>query len=80
MLLRSFSTDERFLRRGYAKKVFVHLPRVVGELFPLCDEIVLAVNVQNEAAKKLYMVAGFQDFGVRLQGRNGELIVLSLKL
>ena len=71
LLLRSFSTDARFLRRGYAKEALRLLPDFVKTHFPAMKQIVLAVNKKNSAAKKLYYSVGFVDSGEEKMGPKG---------
>ncbi|CAM5221421.1 hypothetical protein UACE39S_03385 [Ureibacillus acetophenoni] len=80
ILLRAFSTDFRFQGRGYAKKALTLLPEFVKENFSETNEIVLAVNLQNEPAQRLYKKCGFVDEGVRKMGKKGELIIMSYYL
>ena len=77
ILVRAFSTDVREQGKGYAKQALTMLPWFVKQHFPHIDEIVLAVNVGNEAAQALYEKVGFIDYGERRQGPKGELIVMS---
>ena len=77
ILLRAFSTDFRHQGRGYAKKALMLLPEFVKENFSETNEIVLAVNLKNEAAQGLYKKCGFVDEGVRKMGKKGELIIMS---
>ena len=63
LLLRSFSTDARFLRWGYAKEALRLLPDFVKTHFPAMKQIVVAVNKKNSAAKNLYYSVGFVDSG-----------------
>ncbi|MBS4534079.1 GNAT family N-acetyltransferase [Clostridium sp. D2Q-14] len=77
MLLRSFSTDSRYVRQGHAKESLRLLPDFVKATYPEIKEIVLAVNIKNESAQNLYKQVGFVDKGVRRNGKKGELIVLS---
>ena len=80
ILLRAFSTDNRHQGQGYAKKVLNLLPEFVEEHFSEKDEIVLAVNIQNKVAQRLYEKCGFVDEGVRTMGPKGELIIMSYYL
>lgn len=80
ILLRAFSTDFRYQGRGYAKKALMLLPEFVKENFSETNEIVLAVNLKNEAAQGLYKKCGFVDEGVRKMGKKGELIIMSYYL
>lgn len=80
ILLRAFSTDFRHQGKGYAKQALMRLPAFVKENFREINEIVLAVNVGNEAAQALYEKCGFIDEGERRMGPKGELIVMSYYL
>ncbi|WP_047982307.1 GNAT family N-acetyltransferase [Ornithinibacillus contaminans] len=80
ILVRAFSTDYRYQGKGYAKEALSLLPGFVEEQFPTINEIILAVNVTNIAAQRLYVKSGFVDEGVRTMGKKGELIVMSYHL
>ncbi|WP_316572409.1 GNAT family N-acetyltransferase [Neobacillus sp. YIM B06451] len=80
ILLRAFSTDARYQGKGYAKKALILLPEFVKENFSETNEIVLAVNLKNEAAQGLYKKCGYVDEGVRKMGKKGELIIMSFHL
>lgn len=77
ILLRAFSTNSRDQGKGYAKKALMLLHK---EHFSETNEIVLAVNLKNEAAQGLYKKCGFVDEGVRTVGKKGELIIMSCHL
>ncbi len=80
ILIRAFSTDYRHQGKGYAKKALMLLPDFVKQHYCDVNEIVLAVNVRNEAARGLYKKCGYTDKGVRVMGIKGELIVMSYDL
>ena len=80
ILLRAFSTDVREQRKGFAKKTLTLLPNYVRQHYQEINEIVLSVNIQNEAAQVLYKSCGYVDKGERRMGRNGELIIMSYEL
>ena len=80
ILVRAFSTDVREQGKGYAKQALKLLPSFVRQHFPYINEIVLAVNIGNEAAQALYKKVGFIDYGERRQGKKGELTVMSYSL
>ncbi|MDV4149257.1 GNAT family N-acetyltransferase [Clostridium sp. AL.422] len=80
ILLRAFSTDTYFQRKGYAKKALMLLPNFIKENFEDINEIVLAVNVKNEVAQGLYKKYGFEDEGLRKMGKKGEFIIMSYYL
>lgn len=80
ILIRAFSTDNRHLGKGCAKRALGLLPEFVKQHFPEINEMVLGVNVGNETAQGLYKKCGFVDEGVRRMGPKGELIVMSYYL
>jgi ribosomal protein S18 acetylase RimI-like enzyme len=80
LLLRTFSTDARYQRRGYAKQVLQLLPVFVQEHFPEANELVLAVNQRNLPAQKLYEQSGFHYTNKLVTGPAGEQLVMSLPL
>lgn len=77
ILLRAFSTDFYCQGKGYAKQALKLLPNFVKENFKDINEIILAVNIKNEAAQGLYKKCGFKDEGIRKMGKKGELIIMS---
>ncbi|MDN4491964.1 GNAT family N-acetyltransferase [Ureibacillus aquaedulcis] len=80
ILLRAFSTDFRYLGNGYAKQALKLLPAFVRKHFNNINEIVLAVNIQNEVAQNVYKKCGYVDEGERRMGKKGELIIMSYYL
>lgn len=80
ILIRAFSTDTREQGKGYASQSLQLLPLFIKSHFPGVNEIVLAVNVRNIAAQRLYKKCGFADEGKRTMGPSGELIVMSYYL
>ncbi len=71
MLLRALLVDHRQQGHGYARLGMKALRAFVKEQFPHIREIVLAVNVRNEPAQKLYLRTGFEDRGIRRPGAVG---------
>lgn len=61
ILLRSFSTDSRHTRKGYAKECLKLLPQFIKMNYPDISEVVLGVNEKNPAAIQLYENCGFHD-------------------
>lgn len=80
LLLRGYSVDPKLQGRGVGSGSLQALPDFIRNEFPAFEEVVLGVNVQNEPAKRLYERAGFTDTGRRVTGRNGEMIVMSLRV
>ncbi len=71
MLLRAFLMDHRHQGKGFARLALEGLRSFVNEHFSHIHEIILAVNVRNEPAQKLYLRTGFVDHGFRRPGAVG---------
>ena len=80
ILLRAFSTDNRFIGKGYAKAALKLLPIFIQEHYPDVNEIVLAVDEGNIAAETLYKKLNYQYTNRTQSGRNGKLYIYSYKL
>lgn len=80
MLLRSYSTDLKYLRKGYGKISLSLLPDFLQRHYPETEAVVLAVNEKNKAAQKLYEHGGFIDSGLRINGKKGVLKIMELSL
>ncbi|WP_404460530.1 GNAT family N-acetyltransferase [Sutcliffiella horikoshii] len=80
ILLRAYSVALPFQGKGIARRSLELLPSFVLKNFPRVDEVVLAVNLRNEAAQRVYLRAGFKDSGRRVMGRMGEQYVYRLKV
>jgi RimJ/RimL family protein N-acetyltransferase len=80
ILLRAFSIHNVHQGNGYGKTAMKLLPIFVKKNFPNVDEIVLAVNEKNNAAKKLYESVGFIDLGERRIGNIGSQYLLHFLL
>lgn len=78
LLLRSFSTDDRYGRKGYALEALNLLPSYVKNNFPSVTEIVLGVNRKNIPAQKLYEKAGFVKQAHTIVGKLGEQFIYNL--
>jgi GNAT superfamily N-acetyltransferase len=80
ILLRGFLVDQKHQGKGIAKKALQILPELVKGIFPKKDSIILAVNVMNMNAKTLYVKSGFQDTGIRKEGRSGVMEIMEYRL
>ncbi|WP_040979566.1 GNAT family N-acetyltransferase [Oceanobacillus jeddahense] len=80
MLLTALSINEIHQRKGYAREGMILLTNFVKDVFPACDEIVLAVNHRNVPAQKLYSNAGFLDTEKRKEGPKGEQYIMALQI
>ncbi|WP_152655703.1 GNAT family N-acetyltransferase [Oceanobacillus sp. CFH 90083] len=79
LLLTALSINQMHQRKGYARKGMTLLADFVKDVFPACDEIVLAVNHRNIAAQKLYTNVGFKDTYRRKEGPKGEQYIMHLQ-
>jgi RimJ/RimL family protein N-acetyltransferase len=80
MLFGSFSINYIHQGKGYAKKALHLLPEFIMKHFPNINEIVLAVNEKNVAARQLYKKSGFEDKGLRRLGKIGMQLILHYSL
>jgi RimJ/RimL family protein N-acetyltransferase len=80
ILLRAFSINNLHQGNGYGKAAMKLVPLFVKNYFPKVNEIVLAVNERNIAAKKLYESQGFIDQGERRMGNIGSQYLLHFLL
>ncbi|MCH4985869.1 GNAT family N-acetyltransferase [Macrococcoides goetzii] len=65
--IRSFSTDHRHLRKGYAKQALIALPEFIMSHFPHIKYITLLVDVPNSVAHDMYLKLGFEQ-GNQIEG------------
>ena len=68
VLLRSFYIDARHQRRGLGRAAAAAVPTLARLLAPRADQLLLTVNVDNEAARRAYLAAGFEDTGELVEG------------
>lgn len=80
LLLRAFSIDQKFLRRGYAKLALQKLPQWLVDQQLAVTSVYLAVNHRNIAAQQLYLRTGFKDTKQRFQGIAGEQYLYELNI
>lgn len=80
ILLKSFSIDSRFQKRGHALNTLRILPEIINLNFPDKDEIILTVHHTNIPAINLYIKAGFIDKGMRFEGDFGEELIFHFDL
>lgn len=78
LLLSMFSINHAAQGKGHAKAALRQLPTYVHEHFPAKHEVVLSVNLKNEAAFSLYQTVGFVDTGRRIDGPIGPQRIMSL--
>lgn len=79
-LLTSFSIDQQYQGKGYAKTALHQLPDLIKTTFPHVDELVLGVNQRNEAAASLYRKVGFVDNGEVFVGPKGPQNIMHLPI
>lgn len=65
--IRSFATDYRHLRNGYAKQALIALPEFIMSHFPHIKYITLLVDVPNTVAHDMYLKLGFEQ-GKQIEG------------
>ncbi|MCH4161123.1 MAG: GNAT family N-acetyltransferase [Bifidobacterium sp.] len=75
LLIRSFSTDDRFHRRGFALHAMTLLPDYVRGNFSDIHELVLGVNERNKPAQQLYERSGFTKISRTYQGAKGKQFI-----
>ncbi|WP_239256198.1 GNAT family N-acetyltransferase [Listeria ilorinensis] len=80
LLIRSFSTDSRFMRQGHAERALLKLPEFVCQEFPTKRLITLGVNEANLAARRLYEKTGFTYTGESFLGPKGVQFVMTLDI
>ncbi|WP_214815241.1 GNAT family protein [Exiguobacterium sp. s131] len=80
LLFSAFAINYEDQGKGYAKAALQALPQFVKQHLPHIREIVLSVNLKNEAAFCLYMSVGWSDTGRRIGGPIGEQRILSLTI
>lgn len=59
--VRSFATDYRHLRKGYAKQALSAFSEFIRHHFPHIEYITLLVDIPNTAAKEMYLKLGFEQ-------------------
>lgn len=79
-LLRSFSTDSRYVHHGYAKTALMLMPNFIQKHYPGVNEIILGVNEKNKPAIQLYKNTGFADTGRRYIGSIGPQIIMYMNI
>lgn len=80
LILKSFSTDSRHQRKGYAKAALRQLNQYVKNNYDSINEVVLAVNSKNAPAIQLYSECGFADTNTRILTDRGTLCILALSI
>ncbi|GEQ48788.1 GNAT family N-acetyltransferase [Tetragenococcus koreensis] len=80
LLLRSFSTDSRYTKKGFALQALKELPAFVQKKFPHIGTIVLGVNEENTKAIQLYKKSHFTDTGRKYKGRKGWQLIFELPI
>lgn len=76
-LIRSFSIDQRFQRKGHAKACLNHLLVFAKDKIDTqISHLVLAVNERNIPARKLYQSCGFCIVKSGIVGKKGNLLLM----
>lgn len=66
-----------FQGRGYARQAMELTIDWIRDHRPLADRLMLAVNEQNLAARRLYASCGFSETGSTFEGYIGRQLILS---
>ncbi|EUJ46594.1 GNAT family N-acetyltransferase [Listeria riparia] len=80
ILLRGYSIDTNQQGKGYAKQSLQLLSNFVKKHFSNIQTIVLAVNVRNTHAQKVYLKSGFIDTTRTVMGPRGEQYAYALHI
>lgn len=81
ILLRAFSIDDRFRRRGYASSALTELPKFIHQRISVeIRVVILAVNPENIVAQKTYEKAGFIKLSQTFEGKLGTLFIMKKEL
>lgn len=80
ILLKSFSIDVRFQKRGFALDSLRLLPQIVKQQYKDKNEIILTVHETNDAAISLYKKAGFIHKGENYHGEYGMEMIFHMSL
>lgn len=76
-LIRSFSIDDRYRRKGHGLACFSRIFEHLAEWsLSHISHLVLAVNEKNEPAQKLYQQAGFKVVKSGVPGARGPLLIM----
>lgn len=78
IFIRSLSTDERHLRKGYARKSLERLDAYLVEHMSHIKHIALLVDKPNQIAYQLYTSLGFKDVKVEVDN-DGDIQLLMEK-
>ncbi|MED1865239.1 GNAT family N-acetyltransferase [Fictibacillus nanhaiensis] len=80
ILLKSFSIDVRFQKRGFGLDSLKLLPNIVKQQYKDKNEIILTVHETNDAAISLYRKAGFIHKGENYNGEYGIEMIFRMSL
>lgn len=80
ILLKSFSIDVRYQKKGYALEALRVLPKIVKQQYDDKNEIILTVHETNGGAISLYKKAGFKYKGENFNGEYGIEMIFRIGL
>lgn len=68
VFLRSLSINPEFQHQGIGRQAMQALPQFIADQMPALsiNEIVLGVNLNNQAAQRLYRRIGFNEYGFNM--------------
>jgi ribosomal protein S18 acetylase RimI-like enzyme len=78
--LHALMIDRRFQGQGLGKRCLQALPELTRELWPDTQQLMLAVDAGNHAARELYRAQGWQELPEREAVNAGAECVMRLKL
>lgn len=77
ILFKAHSIDLNYQGKGYAKKSLELLPDYVLYHYPMVNEIVLSVSIDNISSQMLYLRCGFSNTNKRISiGNSVEFILV----
>lgn len=80
ILFKAHSIDLNYQGKGYAKASLELLPDYVRYHYPMVNEIVLSVSIDNVSSQMLYVRSGFSNTQQRIHIGDSVELVLSKKL
>lgn len=80
ILFKAHSIDLKYQREGYARRSLELLPDYVRYHYPLVNEIVLSVSIDNISSQMLYIRSGFSNTQQRIKIGDSVEFILAKKL
>jgi len=80
LLVRSLSLNPLYQGQGHGKRAMMLIEEFVKKHYAHVNELVLAVNMDNTSAFRLYLGAGYKHEGRQCMGMRGMQYVMSKKM